>query len=128
MGVLKRTLLFRNNINEMKNIKLILIIFLFSATLCGCVKESTACFTMDKTTAKQFEKITFDASCSKNADNYKWAVISWNAYERYDESKVNEVQVVQVYSFLHQGTYTIELQVTNDSEGNDKITKEVVVN
>ncbi|OFY62361.1 MAG: hypothetical protein A3H98_03300 [Bacteroidetes bacterium RIFCSPLOWO2_02_FULL_36_8] len=112
----------------MKNLKLILSAFFFSALLSGCVKESTACFTMDTPSAKQFSKIILDASCSENAEHYKWQVIGWNAYEAYDESKVNGAQVVQVYSFLHQGTYTIELKVTNDSEGEDKITKEVVIN
>ncbi len=92
----------------------------------ACKKQPKACFSADKETASANSVITFDASCSDNADKYMWlggsepdstyTIVGGDA-----SSKIHQVK------YLYPGTYKVELEVTNGKKS-DKTSKTITIN
>ncbi len=94
-------------------------------TAIACKKQPKACFTADKETAAVNSVITFDASCSENADGYMWLGGSEpdSTYSIMGDASSKTHQV----KYLYPGTYKVELQVTNGKKS-DKTSKTITIN
>jgi PKD repeat protein len=109
----------------MKKSLLLSSLLFFVVMLCSCEKDLNppeAIFSMDKTTAKVGETVTF-TNLSKNAGAFIW---------HFGDGTIDGVNRNTSYAYSSAGTYIVELLVmkpvgNNSKKGMDSATKTITI-
>lgn len=80
-------------------------LFLLVLIMNGCKKPTSACFVYSPTTVTTATTVTFDASCSEEADTYQW-----NFNDGFLPTPPSSSPIVD-HAFLNPGTYSVTLTV-----------------